>query len=212
MPQELVWLLPALAALVDWYAVARDDRRLETAAKPAVLVLLIVAAVVLGAADSPEGRWLLVALFFGLLGDIALLSESVPRFLAGVGVFLLGHLAFVVCFLVLGLSARWWSVLGLVALAAALGTTRRVPGQVHVAVGARVSVPVGVYMVVIAAMLVCAWLTGELLVAVGASVFVASDSILSVNRFVRPLPQARLAIMVTYHVGQALIVAGVLAA
>ena len=46
--------------------------------------------------------------------------------------------------------------------------------------------------------------------AAGATVFVASDAILSVNRFVRPVPHARLVLMVTYHVGQALIVAGVL--
>ena len=67
-------------------------------------------------------------------------------------------------------------------------------------------------MAVIGAMLVTAWLTGEPLVAAGATVFVASDAVLSVNRFLRPLPHARLAIMVTYHVGQALIVLGVLAA
>ena len=47
---------------------------------------------------------------------------------------------------------------------------------------------------------------------VGATVFVASDTILSVNRFVRPVPHARLALMVTYQVGQALIVVGVLSA
>jgi uncharacterized membrane protein YhhN len=152
-----------------------------------------------------------VALGFGLLGDVALLSETESRFLAGVWAFLLGHLAFVACFVALGLSPRWWSVLGLLVLAAALGTTRQVPASVHGLGGARASVPVGVYMAVIAAMLVFAWLTGDLLVAAGASVFVASDSVLSVNRFVRPLPQARLAIMVTYHAGQALILLGVLA-
>ena len=45
----------------------------------------------------------------------------------------------------------------------------------------------------------------------GATVFAASDSILAVNRFVRPLAWAPVAVMVTYHVGQALIVAGLLA-
>ena len=64
----------------------------------------------------------------------------------------------------------------------------------------------------IGAMLVCAWFTGEPLVAAGATVFAASDGTLSVNKFVRPVPHARLAIMVTYHVGQGLIVLGVLAA
>ena len=37
-----------------------------------------------------------------------------------------------------------------------------------------------------------------------------SDAMLAVNRFVRPLPGARVLIMVTYHVGQALMAIGVL--
>jgi uncharacterized membrane protein YhhN len=61
-------------------------------------------------------------------------------------------------------------------------------------------------------MVLVAFDTGEPLIAVGATVFAASDSILAVNRFVRPLAWAPVAVMVTYHVGQALIVAGVLAA
>jgi uncharacterized membrane protein YhhN len=212
VPNELIWAVPAVLAPVDWYAVARDDRRTETWAKPLVLGSLVLVAVVLGAAGTAAGWWLLVALAFGLLGDVALLSDSLPRFLAGVWAFLVGHLAFLVCFAVLGLPAPAWSLGGVVVLALALGATRRVVPATHRLDGARLSVPVAVYSGVIGAMLVCAWLTGEPLVALGASVFVASDAILSVNRFVRPVPHARVSLMVTYHVGQALIVAGVLAA
>ena len=212
VPEELIWLLPAVAAPVDWYAAARGHRRLEVVAKPLVLVLLIVAAVVLGATDTTAGRWLLVALFFGLVGDIALLGESNRHFLVGLAAFLVGHLAFVACFVVLGLPMPWWSWLGPVALAVALVATRRVLPEAYRAAGAKLAVPVGVYMTVIGAMLICAWFTGEWLVAAGATVFAASDGTLSVNKFVRPVPHARLAIMVTYHVGQGLIVLGVLAA
>jgi hypothetical protein len=42
---ELVWVLPAGLAVVDWWAVARGDRRTETWAKPATLLALIVAGV-----------------------------------------------------------------------------------------------------------------------------------------------------------------------
>ena len=185
-------MLPAAAALVDWYAVARDDRRTEVVAKPLVLVSLIVAAVVLGATDSTAGRWLLVALFFGLVGDVALLGDSLARFQAGLGAFLVGHLAFVVCFVALGLHpsggrrrsawprwpSPWWPPAG-----CCPETHRLRPAR-------RCRCPVAVYMAVIGAMLVVAWLTGEPLVAAGATVFVASDAILSVNRFVRPVPHA----------------------
>ena len=50
-----VWLLPAVLALVEWYAVWRRDRRTQTWAKPAVLIALIVTALVLGATDDAAG-------------------------------------------------------------------------------------------------------------------------------------------------------------
>jgi uncharacterized membrane protein YhhN len=209
---EVIWVLPAFFALVDWYAVAREDRRTETWAKPLVLSSLLVVAVVLGATGSTAGVWLLVALVFGLLGDVALLSDSLPRFRAGVAAFLIGHLAYLACFASLGLPRPVWSWAGLAVLAAALFATRGVVPATHRLEGPALSVPVAVYSVVIGAMLLCAWFTGVPLVALGASVFVVSDAVLSIDRFVRPIPHARLILMVTYHVGQALIVAGVLAA
>ena len=212
MQAEVIWVLPACFALVDWYAVAREDRRTETWAKPLVLSSLLVVAVVLGATSSTAGVWLLVALVFGLLGDVALLSDSLPRFRAGVAAFLVGHLAYVACFASLGLPMPVWSWAGLVVLAAALFATRGVVPATQRLEGPALSVPVAVYSAVIGAMLLCAWFTGVPLVALGASVFVVSDAVLSIDRFVRPIPHARLILMVTYHVGQALIVAGVLAA
>ncbi len=209
---ELVWVLPAVLAAVDWWAVARDDRRTETWAKPATLVALLVAAVALDAAGSTPGRWLLVALVFGLLGDVALLGDSLGRFRAGVAAFLVGHLAYLACFATLGLPRPGWSWAVLVVLLASLVATRDVLPATHRLDGPALSVPVAVYTAAIAAMLVAAWFTGEWLVALGATVFVASDATLSVDRFVRPIPRADLFVMVTYHVGQALIVAGVLAA
>ncbi|GAB3787808.1 lysoplasmalogenase [Nocardioides ungokensis] len=212
MNDELVWLLPAVVAPVDWWAVARGDRRTETWAKPATLVALIVAATVLGAPDSTPGRWLLLALGFGLLGDIALLGDSLTRFRAGVAAFLVGHLAYLACFATLGLPRPAWSWAVLLVLLGSFVATREVLPATHRLDGAALSVPVAVYTAAIGAMLVCAWFTGEWLVALGATVFVASDATLSVDRFVRPIPRAHLVVMVTYHLGQALIVAGVLAA
>jgi len=209
---EAIWVLPAGLALVDWYAVARGDRRTEVWAKPLVLSSLIVAAVVLGATETAAGLWLLVALVFGLLGDVALLSDSLPRFRAGVAAFLVGHLAYLGCFAALGLTMPAWSWTGLAVLAVALFATRGVVPGTHRLAGRALSVPVAVYSVVIGAMLLCAWFTGVPLVALGATVFVVSDATLSIDRFVRPIPHAHLILMVTYHLGQALIVAGVLTA
>jgi uncharacterized membrane protein YhhN len=209
------WSLFALAALADWVAVALGSQRLEAIFKPAALALLLLVAVVLGAGDSTEGAWLLVALSFGLLGDIFLLSDSVPRFKAGLAAFLVGHLAYVAAFTTHEawptFSGVWGGVFTCaLVLAAAVAFTQRVVPNVWRTEGPALALPVAAYTVVIAAMLVTAFGTGLGLVALGGTIFVASDSILARDRFVAPLPRGHLMVMVTYHVGQALIVAGLL--
>jgi uncharacterized membrane protein YhhN len=209
---ELIWVLPAALALIDWYAVSRADRRTEVWAKPATLVALIVTSVVLGATDTTSGRWLLVALVLGLVGDVFLLGDSDTRFRLGLAAFLVGHLGYVVCFVKLGLDPAAWAWVAWVVLLACLLVTRQVAAATYMRGGAALAVPVALYTVVIGAMVILAFDTGEWLIAVGATVFAGSDSILAVDRFVRPRPWAHVVVMMTYHVGQALIVAGVLAA
>lgn len=207
----LVWILPVPFALVDWYAVAKGDRRTEAWAKPATLVALIVVALVLGATDTSAGTWLLVALLLGLAGDVFLLGESDTRFRLGLAAFLVGHLAFLVSFTRLGLHPPTWTWWAWVVLLVCLLATRQVAPAAYVHGGTALALPVAAYTVVIGAMVIIAFDTGVPLIAAGATVFAVSDSILAVDRFVEPRPWAPVAVMVTYHVGQALIVAGVLA-
>jgi uncharacterized membrane protein YhhN len=209
---SLVWLLPAVCALVDWYAVWRGDRRTEQWAKPATLVALIVATLVLGATDTTAGRWLLVALVFGLAGDVALLEKSDSRFRLGLAAFLVGHVAFVLCFIQVGLDPQGWNYLSFLVLGACLLATRQVAASTYLRGGLALAAPVALYTVVIGAMVIYAFTTGEPVIAVGATVFAVSDTVLARDRFVRPWERAQLLVMVTYHVGQALIVLGVLAA
>jgi uncharacterized membrane protein YhhN len=209
---SLVWLLPAVCALVDWYAVWRGDRRTEQWAKPATLIALIVATLVLGATDTTAGRWLLVALVFGLAGDVALLEKSDSRFRLGLAAFLVGHVAFVLCFIQVGLDPQGWNYLSFLVLGACLLATRQVAASTYLRGGLALAAPVALYTVVIGAMVIYAFTTGEPLIAVGATVFAVSDTVLARDRFVRPWEGAQLLVMVTYHVGQALIVIGVLAA
>lgn len=200
-----------MLALIDWYAVARGDRRTETWAKPATLVALIVAALVLGATDSSAGAWLLIALVLGLAGDVFLLGDSDTRFRLGLAAFLVGHLAYVASFISLGLDPQGWNYLAFLVLGACLLATRQVAASTYLRGGLGLAAPVAVYTVVIGAMVIYAFTTGVPLIAAGATVFAVSDTVLARDRFVHPWDGARLLVMVTYHVGQALIVAGVLA-
>jgi uncharacterized membrane protein YhhN len=64
--------------------------------------------------------------------------------------------------------------------------------------------------VVISAMLATALAGGNVVAAVGAVLFVASDSMIAWDRFVAKFAWAPVAIMVTYHLGQAGLVASLL--
>lgn len=207
---SLLALTGAVAA-IDWWAVATERRSWERIAKPATLGLLVCAAAAGGAFGDATGRLLLVALVLGLIGDVFLLGEGNSAFRAGLAAFLVGHLAYVACFAAAGLERPAWAVIGLAVTAAALVAARGVLPATHRLGGAALSVPVGVYMIVIGAMVTTAWMTGSLTVGVGAAVFVVSDTVLSVHRFVAPLAQGRLITMVTYHLGQIVIVIGLLA-
>jgi uncharacterized membrane protein YhhN len=207
------WSLFALVALADWVAVARGDRRAEAVLKPAALVLLIAVALARGATDSSTGEWLLVALAFGLLGDVFLLSDTVTRFTLGLAAFLVGHLAYVAAFVAApgGAFGTLELLVVVLVLASSLAATRDVLPNAWRSDGPALAVPIALYTTVIAAMLVMAFATGLWLVALGAAIFVVSDSTLARDRFVAPLPHGHLFVMVTYHLGQALIVAGLLA-
>jgi uncharacterized membrane protein YhhN len=71
-------------------------------------------------------------------------------------------------------------------------------------------VPVVTYLLVIVAMGVLAALSGvnHWLVVAGACLFIASDSLIAVNRFIAPVPNSSLLIMVTYYPAQLLITTG----
>ena len=103
----LLWAAYAVAAVADWWAIAAGRRAVEVIAKPAAMVALI--GVVLASDLTGATRtWLLVALALCLVGDVMLLGDSEPAFRGGLAAFLLGHLAYAVLFLHLGVAVSWW--------------------------------------------------------------------------------------------------------
>jgi uncharacterized membrane protein YhhN len=207
-------VLTGLAAVGDWIAVARKSHRIELIAKPLTLVLLIVAA---AAGDLGDAKpWVLAALAFGLVGDIALLfsndtAETLdPAFLAGLGAFLLGHIAYIVAFVQHGVHP-WQTFAGLlVVLGATVLALPRVLRGARDAGGRPLAAIVSVYAALLAAMTALAFGTAAVATAIGGLIFLASDITLAWNRFVQPLLRGPVIVIVTYHVAQVLIVIGLL--
>ena len=208
-----VWVAALVTAALfaaDWWAVWRQRHDVERLAKPAAMVGLLSVALLAGATDSTAGRWLVLALVLGMVGDVFLLEDTPSRFVGGLAAFLVGHLAYVASFVAVGLDRPALGWIGAVVLLLALVVGRRIlPGAIAQG-GAALAVPVAVYMAVIGAMAVLGWATGRPLVGLGASLFVVSDTVLAMGRFVQDRRYTHVVVMVTYHLAQALIVAGLL--
>ncbi len=208
--------ITALLAGLDWVAVGTGRRRVEAVAKPAVMVGLMATAaglVTAGPADraGPDGGvalLVLLGLLAGLAGDVLLLPQ-VDRFVPGLVAFLIGHLAYLAAFLRTGPAPLGLAGGAVVALALLLGAGRPILAAVR-RDRPSLAVPVGCYLVVIGAMLTAAIGSGPVAAACGAMLFAVSDAVLGWTRFVRPIPGQRLLVMCSYHLGQVLIVLGLL--
>jgi uncharacterized membrane protein YhhN len=155
--------------------------------------------------QAPVGayrRWIGIGLAFSLLGDM-LLEWPADLFVFGLGAFLLAHLAYLAAYLG---DTRRLAPLDLLIAALAAGGMFFVLSTAGL--GALL-LPVALYSLAIGAMLWralarigvvaprSAWLA-----AGGAALFVLSDSLIGINRFVAPFEGARYAIILSYWLGQ----------
>lgn len=209
----VLWCMFGVCAVLDWWALWRGQRVVEKIAKPGAMLALIGVVIASRGLGDTSIRLLLLALVLCLAGDVLLLAQGDGRFLAGLSAFLLGHLAYAVLFLHLGLPSGWWAVaagVGLLGLLSFGVRIIRAAFGTEGPAGAALGVGVTAYIAVICVMAVLGWWTGHVWIGLGASIFVVSDTILGWNKFVRALPWGPVAVMVTYLAAQALLVIGVL--
>lgn len=168
-------------------------------------LILLIAALRPAPADSLYHTAVLAGLVCSLAGDVFLMLPQ-DRFIPGLASFLTAHLCYIVAFSSgtrLGFSP--WTTLPLVVYAALLLNI----------LWPRLGKMKGTVLLYIAVILVMAWralcrweqmgTTGALMAAVGALLFVISDSALALNRFRKPYPSAQLLILSTYYPAQILI-------
>lgn len=202
---QMLISVTAAAAYLLFY-VRRPPSLNRTIIKTLSIAALAALAVIM------DGPWLLVAaLAFSALGDLFISRDGETAFLAGLGSFLLAHIAYV---------ALFWGVIG---TASALSPI--VAGAFAVyAIGmlrwlwphlAEMKVPVCAYIAVIFAMGVTAAAAPLVLwpILAGAALFVISDSVLAAETFVFKDNTRRWTapvIWVTYYASQVLIAAAFL--
>lgn len=178
----------------------------QPAAK-AVMALLLAAAA-LTRPELRERRLLLGALLFSAAGDFLLaMPWWEPSFVGGLGAFLLAHLCFLGALIPLAVVTRPRLVASAVVVLACLALltwfwpTLQAEG---------LSIPVVLYMLVLAAMVCAALLAGlpTRWTALGAVCFAVSDGMIGISEFVRGDQLLAVPIWWAYAAAQILITAG----
>lgn len=212
--------LAALAfALLDWMSTWKGWKIRLYIAKPATLVFLALWSWSVSG-WSNGFFWFGIGLLFALLGDVFLMLS--PKF------FMPGMIAFFVmqiCYLIgfnqapleFTLPVATTAIIVGLAASGVLRTIRPgIEGMIH---GKRLLIPYAIYFASLTLMLLSAVLcvyrpewTGitPWLAAAGGILFFTSDSLLSIDRFVKRLPHARFWVHLTYHLGQFGLITGAL--
>jgi uncharacterized membrane protein YhhN len=182
---------------------------LAFAFKPLTTLLVIAWAFARGHEVPAQRRRILIGLWLSLAGDVFLLWPK-EGFLPGLVSFLLAHLAFIAAFSVpLRFGARPWVFVGYGVVALAILS------QLWSGVPPALRAPVVGYVLCLACMAAqaAAWWRSApgspfaRSAAIGGVLFMASDSLLAINKFASPLPLSALWILSTYWLAQLCIAA-----
>lgn len=199
-----------ISALITIRTAYSPARRWFYLFKPLTTVLILVAALLTPAfRSSPCAPLTAVGLGFSLAGDIFLMLSD-KRFIWGLASFLAAHLCYIVAFTSrTGFREPLW--ISLPFLAATILVVSLVASR-----AGHMRWPAIVYSVVIMAMAwraCAAWVvlgnSPTLLALMGAALFVVSDTLLGVNRFIRQFRLSQVVVLGTYYAAQALIAASV---
>lgn len=191
-------------ALVDWGAVIAKNKPLQYIFKPATMLALIAAALLVEPQDPARRAFFVVALIFSLAGDVFLMLPR-DRFIFGLATFLIAH-----AFYILGIKAEEHHVLPFFfALGAVAAIAVWLLRPVVLSLRARqpkLVTPVIVYASVIAVMVASAFTSDGLVIAAAGLLFFVSDYLIARQRFLTENLWQPVTIMVTYHAAQALFV------
>ncbi|MDP2989997.1 MAG: lysoplasmalogenase [Kiritimatiellota bacterium] len=214
------WFFLALIFMgLNWLAIWFDWKLANYLSKPAIILALLGWFFSTAGLSFPA-LWFGIGLAFALAGDTLLLFPG-KCFLYGTTAFMVTHIAYIIGFnqslpvmspaiiaLIMISFSLWVLIFTILRRAARSNEAYRT-----------IEIPLIVYNLMILLMVISAlttkfrseWLpAASALVSCGALLFLFSDVLLAVDRFIQPLPTARLWKRVTYQLGQLAIIAGVL--
>lgn len=213
---KTIWIFGFLLVLAaDITAVYSNNETTRYVTKPLLMPLLVVCFLInTRSFVSPLKKWIILALVFSWLGDILLMFESFNAsfFIFGLVAFLIGHIFYILFYENIlkleKLQKKYWLFIPVLIYYVTLIYVL----SPHLG---EMKLPVRIYGVVISYMLIQALQVARikdrkasLLMISGAVLFIASDSVLAINKFYSPFHLAGIAIMLTYGIAQLLITLG----
>jgi len=214
-----IYFLPLFIVLVllDLISGGLQDESLRHFTKPLILFSLFIYFAINGRfLDRSTYVLMLFALFFSWLGDSFLMYETISSnyFMLGLVSFLTAHVLYCIVFLKQWnkrASGTYWLVLITLMLYSSVLFM-----QLKDNLG-ELLIPVIIYVSAILLMAITAFRRNKMvpsesftLVFIGAIFFIASDSILAVNKFLYVVPYSYILVMGTYATAQYLITKGIL--
>jgi uncharacterized membrane protein YhhN len=170
-----------------------------------VVPVLSLALLMFAEASGVKGRLIAMGLIFSGFGDAILELDRSNYFFYGLAVFLVAHLFYISAFF---RKSRFHGHRAIIALVMILYCA--VMEYLLFPNLGKMLIPVTVYLCVIMTMGLSATLgtTNSNIVIVGACLFIISDSIVAIDRFIVPVPFSSLWIMIGYYSAQFLIATG----
>jgi len=207
MTTIILSVLAFASAATHIYADHKGLRRYAYVFKPLTMVLLLLIAVFAARGNVyVYGLAIIAGIVFSLAGDVALMLPR-KQIIIGMGAFLVAHVAYIISFSssTSAISNNW--------LLLPFFFYALIMGWIVLPRADKLKLPVGIYEM---AIMLMAWRalermlqtgnTSAVLAFAGAVLFVISDSLWACNFIIKRCKKAQVLILVTYYLGQWLIV------
>jgi uncharacterized membrane protein YhhN len=198
---DIIYLILSIASMIVYTCLDRQVSLFAIFKPLSILFLLALAVGSINETNKPYAKNIVTGLAFGVVGDVFLIAPD--TFVPGLISFLMGHVFYIFAMLKLARKNNFM-VLTLIAAATAALVFVMVSGLIE-SDRTFLILPVICYGAVIALMAYTGITAGEKIISAGVILFLISDSILGINRFVLPVPLGSVIVWVTYCGAQMLL-------
>ena len=213
-------ILLLITVFLDWYAISINNKKIIIYfAKPAIIVVLISASLYYLWPLNNQTLFLIIGLFFSLIGDILLMLPK-DQFLGGLASFLFAQISYIIALQLFPINTNEYIPTAILILILILVVGQILPlfrEGLKRADKQKLTLPISLYIIASSIFVLAAlshfYKSGNqafsaYLFSSGALLFLISDLILGWNRFIEKIPNAKMRIHVTYHLAQILLTVG----